>query len=54
MYYYEHSWAKERMAEAIRDHEQDRLGRELRLATRVSRRGMVIRVTTFVMTLFRG
>ena len=53
MYSPEYDLAKERMAEAIKSREQDRLARQLRQAGRTSRKGMGIRTVGFVMALFR-
>ncbi|MBA3426903.1 MAG: hypothetical protein ACR2HO_12855 [Rubrobacteraceae bacterium] len=54
MYFPEYEVAKERMAEAMRDREQDRLGRQLRLVARGSRRSLGVRSMAFVTALFRA
>ncbi|MBA3528024.1 MAG: hypothetical protein H0T91_01665 [Propionibacteriaceae bacterium] len=54
MYSYEQGWARERMAQAIKDREQDRLGRELRLAAGASRGSIAVRGVALVMALFRA
>ncbi len=50
---YSYELAKERMASAIRAHEHDRLVKELRLARKGPRSGLVARSSALVMTLFR-
>jgi hypothetical protein len=55
MFYGDYSYdlAKERMETAIKAHEQDRLVRQLRLARKGPRGGLVARGSALVMTLFR-
>jgi hypothetical protein len=55
MFYGDYSYelAKERMETSIKAHEHDRLVKELRLARKGSRSGVVARSSALVMTLFR-
>jgi hypothetical protein len=55
MFYGDYSYdlAKERMQTAIKAHEQDRLVKQLRLARKGPRGGLVARSSALVMTLFR-
>ena len=55
MFYGDYSYdlAKERMETAIKAHEQDRLVKQLRLARKGPRGGLVARSSALVMTLFR-
>jgi hypothetical protein len=55
MFYGDYSYdlAKERMETAIKAHEQDRLVKQLRLARKDPRGGLVARSSALVMTLFR-
>jgi hypothetical protein len=55
MFYGDYSYelAKERMEASIKAHEHDRLAKELRLARKGSRSGVVARSSALVMTLFR-
>ena len=50
---YEHVLAKERMESAIREREQDRLVKQLRLAREGPRTGLVARSAALVTALFR-
>ena len=50
---YSYEWAKERMETAIRDHEHDQLVKQLRLARKGHRSGLVARSAALIMTLFR-
>jgi hypothetical protein len=55
MFYGDYSYelAKERMETAIRAHEHDRLVKQLRLARKVPRGGVLARTVALVMTMFR-
>ncbi|CAN5229752.1 hypothetical protein BH18ACT10_BH18ACT10_10940 [soil metagenome] len=53
MNFSEYEAARQRTQETIKARENDRLEKQLREASRVPRRGMGIRVTAFVMALFR-
>ncbi|MDQ3590001.1 MAG: hypothetical protein M3392_07140 [Actinomycetota bacterium] len=55
MFYGDYSYelAKERMQTAIRAHEHDQLVKQLRLARKGSRGGVVARTSALVLTLFR-
>jgi hypothetical protein len=55
MFYGDYSYelAKERMETAIRDHEHDRLVKQLRLATKGPSSGFVARSAAFITALFR-
>jgi hypothetical protein len=50
---YSYEFAKERMETAIRDHEHDRLVKQLRLATKGPSSGFVARSAAFITALFR-
>ena len=50
---YSYELAKERMETAIRAREHDRLVKDLRLARKGPRGGMVARTSALLMTLFR-
>ena len=50
---YEHVLAKERMESAIREREHDRLVKQLRLASRGPRRGLIARSVALITSLFR-
>ena len=50
---YPYESAKERMATAIRAREHDQLVKQLRLARKGPRSGLVARTSALVMTLFR-
>ena len=55
MFYGDYSYdlAKERMHTAIKAHEHDQLVKELRLAKKGPRSGLVARSSALIMTLFR-
>ena len=55
MFYGDYSYelAKERMETAIRAHEHDQLIKQLRLARKGARSGVVVRTSALVMGLFR-
>ena len=55
MFYGDYSYdlAKERMETAIKAHEQDRLAKQLRLARKGPRVGLVARTSALLITLFR-
>jgi hypothetical protein len=55
MFYGDYSYelAKERMDTAIRAHEHDQLVKQLRLARKGPRSGLVARSTALIMSLFR-
>jgi hypothetical protein len=55
MFYGDYSYelAKERMETAIRDHEHDRLVKQLRLATKGPSSGFVARSAALITALFR-
>ena len=50
---YEHVLAKERMQSAIREREHDRLVKQLRLANRGRRGGLIVRSAALITSLFR-
>ncbi len=50
---YSYELAKERMQTAIRAHEHDQLGKQLRFARKGPRSGLVARTSALLMTLFR-
>ena len=49
---YEHVLAKERMQSAIREREHDRLVKQLRLASRSPRGGLIARSVALITSLF--
>lgn len=55
MFYGDHSYelARERMDTVIRDHERDRLAKQLRSASKGPRSGLVARGAALIMTLVR-
>ena len=55
MFYGDYSYelVKERMDTAIRAHERDQLVKQVRLAKKGPRSGLVVRASALVMTLFR-
>ncbi len=55
MFYGDYSYelAKERMQTAIKAHEHDQLVKQLRLARKGPRSGLVARSSALIMTLFR-
>lgn len=50
---YEYELGKQRMADVVRNREQERLNRELRLASRGPRKSLAVRGMAFIVGMFR-
>ena len=50
---YEYELGKQRMADVVRGREQERLDRELRLASRGPRKSLAVRGMAFIVGMFR-